>query len=44
MSVIIKEPVSGYIVGELIVTSASELRKLEKDFVVITKTEKEESK
>ena len=43
MSVIIKEPTTGYIVGEVIITSTSELRKLEKDFVVI-KSEKEESK
>lgn len=40
MAVIIKEPTTGYIVGEIIVTSTEELRKLERDFI-ITRSEKE---
>ena len=40
MSVIIKEPVTGFIVGEVVVESVEQLRKLEKDFVVLSPKKK----
>lgn len=42
MAVIIKEPVTGYIICEINITSTEQLRKLEQDFVVIQSKEKED--